>query len=55
MSHQSRLTPARALDFLAYPREVHYRGTPGTASHLEALAGRLGGRRFLGVSFVGDE
>jgi hypothetical protein len=54
-SHHSRLTPARALGFLAYPREVHYRGPPGTASHLENLAGRLGGRRLLGAWFFGDE
>jgi hypothetical protein len=55
MSHHSRLMPARALDFLAYPREVPCRGTPGTASHLEALARRLGGRRLLGAWFSGDE
>ena len=55
MSHHSRFTPARALDFLAHPREVHYRGTPGMASHLEALAGRLGGRRLRGVWFFGEE
>jgi hypothetical protein len=55
MPHHSRLTPARALDFLADPREVHHRGTPGTAWHLEVLASRLGGRRLLGVWFFGDE
>jgi hypothetical protein len=55
MSHYCRLTPARVLDFLADPREVPRRGPPGTAWHLEALAGRLGGRRFRGAWFVGDE
>ena len=48
-------TPARALDVLAYPREVPCRRTPGTAWHLEALTGRLGGRRLLGAWFLGDE
>jgi hypothetical protein len=55
MPYPSRLTPARALDFLAFPREVPGRGKPGTACHLEALAGRLGGRRLLGVWFSGEE
>jgi hypothetical protein len=27
----------------------------GKSRHLKALAGRLGGRRFLGAWFVGDE
>jgi hypothetical protein len=56
MSHHCRLTPARALDFRAYPREVlGGRGPPGTARHLEALVRRLGGGRFLGAWFFGDE
>jgi hypothetical protein len=54
MSHHSRLTPARALDFLANPREVPCRRTPGTAWHIEAHTGRLGGRRLLGAWFFGD-
>ena len=55
MSHHSRLTPARAPDSLAYPGEVPCRRTAGTAWHLEALADRLGGRRFLGAWSFGDE
>ena len=47
--------PTRALDFLAYPRGVPCRRTPGTAWPLEALTGRLGGRRLLGAWFFGDE
>jgi hypothetical protein len=55
MSHHSRLTPARALNFLADAREAHCGGTSATASHLEALAGRMGGRRLLLAWFFGDE
>jgi hypothetical protein len=47
--------PARALDFLANPREVHCRGTPGTAWPLEALTSRLGGRRLLSAGFFGEQ
>jgi hypothetical protein len=55
MGQHGRLTPARALDFRDDPREVPSRGPPGTARHLKALAGWLGGWRFLGAWSLGDE
>jgi hypothetical protein len=55
MGQHCRLTPARVLDFRADPREVPCRGAPGIARQLEALAGRLGGGRFLGAWFFGEE
>jgi hypothetical protein len=55
MGQHGRLTPARALDFRDDPREVPCRGPPGTARHLKALAGWLGGWRFLGAWSLGDE
>jgi hypothetical protein len=55
MLHQSRLTPARVLNFLVSLREGPCRGPPGTARRREALTGRLGASRLLGAWFVGDE
>jgi hypothetical protein len=55
MGQHCRLTPARVLDVRADPREVPCRGARGTAGHLDAFVGRLGGWRFLGAWFFGDE